>query len=491
MRGDIMNKKIRLILLGAIMCTGLLSGCGGNKQNTNTSGASNSSNASASADNEVAATPEGDSEKFIDDGGIVWDVENQMYVMEDDVLNGTAPLKLWVDNEKFGDEIVANFQQKYPNVQVEVQVVATGDAVGKMSLEGEAGNGADVFLINSDAMGNAMNASVLGMLGRYGDIVRDKMLESTVNTVEVDGELYGVPYLTESIAMIYNKTLLEKACADGLIDSAEPAKDFNDIAEFAKKYNDEANNKWAIRWQANDSYVNEFFLTSFGYQLFGPDGTDAEAINFDTDAVKQGLDYYKSLRPIWNVNSADTSWDSTVVEFQKGTTPYLISGPWAMETVEEGSDGVIISEDVETVVGDGYEYGVVPLPMVNGNQPYTFSGVQIACVSSYTKYPAAARALLMEIISNETLEYAYKEMGKVPAVKDTTQIEGLAEDANIQAFLKQAEFSYPMPSIPEVSYFWTVAKDMECSVWDGVSSVEEATSKAMKDYADLRATGQQ
>ena len=483
-----MSKKIRVILLSAVMCAGMLVGCGNGSSQTSsdvsTSGSSDSSTENQGAD----ASADG---KFIDDGGILWDTEKQMYVPEEDVVNGKVPLKLWVDNEDFGKEIVKNFTAKYPNAKIETEVISTGDAVSKMSLEGEAGNGADVFLINSDAMGSAMNASVLGMMGRYSDVIRDKMLESTVNTVEVDGELYGIPYLTESIAMIYNKTLLEQAYKDGLVDSPEPAKDFNDIVEFAKKYNDEANNKWAIRWQANDSYVNQFFLTSFGYELFGKDGNDANAINFDTDAVLQGLKYFKSLRPIWNVNSADATWDSTVVEFQKGTTPYLISGPWAMQTVEEGADGVVTTDDVETVVGDGYEYGVVPLPMVDGKQPYTFSGVQVACVSSYTKYPAAARALAMEIISNETLEFAYKDLGKVPAVKDVSQIEGLADDANIQAFLKQAEFSNAMPSIPEVSYFWTVAKDMECSVWDNISTPEDATAKAMHDYDALRATGQQ
>lgn len=483
-----MSKKVRAILLGAILCVGTLAGCGSSNQSEQASTTEKGDSASTDASAQASAVADG--EKFIDDGGIIWDVENQMYVMEDEVLSGQVPLKLWVDNEDFGNEIAANFQAKYPNVKIEVQVVATGDAVGKMSLEGEAGKGADVFLINSDAMGNAMNASVLGMMGRYSDIIREKMLDSTVSTVEVDGELYGVPYLTESIAMIYNKTLLEQAHQDGLVDSAEPATDFNQIIEFAKKYNDEANNKWAIRWQANDSYVNQFFLTAYGYELFGADSTDPEALNLDTDAVLNGLKYYQSMRPVWNVNSADATWDATVVEFQKGTTPYLISGPWAMQTVEEGADGVITADDVDTVVGEGYEYGVVPLPMVDGNQPYTFSGVQVACVSSYTKYPAAARALVMETISNETLEFAYKDLGKVPAVKDTAQIPGLSEDTNIQAFLKQAEFSKAMPSIPEVSYFWTVAKDMECSVWDGTSTPENAMTKAMADYDALRATGQ-
>ena len=482
-----MSKKIRALLLSAVLCAGALTGCGNSNQTT--APADEGTNTEATDTSNESADAPADDAKFIDDGGITWDVDNQMYVIEDAVLNGEAEMKLWVDNEDFGKEIIANFQAKYPNAKVVAEVISTGDAVNKMALEGEAGNGADVFMLASDGLGNAMNASVIAMMGRYSDAIKDKMLESTVDAASVDGEVYAVPYLTESIAMIYNKTILQKAFEEGLVDSAEPAKDFNDIAEFAKKYNDESTNKWAIRWQSNDSYVDHFFLTAFGYDLF-EGGTNPDAINLDSAPVAEGLEYFKSLRPIWNVNSADTTWDSTVVEFQKGTTAYLISGPWAMQTVEEGADGVVTSEDVETKVGDGYEYGVVPLPLVNGKQPYTFSGVQLACVSSYTKYPAAARALAMEFISNETLEFAYKDLGKIPAVKDTTAIPGLSEDANIQAFLEQAQFSNAMPSLPEMTYFWTVAKDMYCSVWDNVSTPQDAMAKAIKDYADLRATGQ-
>ena len=111
-----MSKKVRAILLGAILCVGTLAGCGSSNQSEQASTTEKGDSASTDASAQASAVADG--EKFIDDGGIIWDVENQMYVMEDEVLSGQVPLKLWVDNEDFGNEIAANFQAKYPNVKI-------------------------------------------------------------------------------------------------------------------------------------------------------------------------------------------------------------------------------------------------------------------------------------------------------------------------------------------------------------------------------------
>lgn len=408
------------------------------------------------------------------EGGLVWNEEQQMYEMEDEILSGKESLKVWVDNDEFAAALKSGFEEKYPGTELTVEVVSSTESVGKMILEGEAGTGADVFVIPHDRIGDAMNSSVIGMMGEYDNIIRDTFLDSAIETIEFDGNLYGVPYLTESVALIYNKTLLQKLQSEGLIDSAEPAADMNDIKELAEKYNDPANNVWTIRWEAGNSYTNHMFVTASGYRLFGEDGTDPDAADFGSQSIVDGLTYFRSFREFWNVNSGDATWDTTVVEFAKGETPYLICGPWAMQDCYKGA------------AENNFEVGVVPLPKFDGKQPYTFSGVQVACVSSYSKYPAAARALAMYIGSDEMLGFAYKELAKLPALKDASKIAGLSEDVNSQAFMQQANYSMAMPSIPEISYFWTVAEGMYRGVWDGTISPEDAAVKTQNDYEALR-----
>lgn len=461
-----MKRRMVALFLATCMSVGMLAGCGSEEQ---------SNESAASGETQNAET---EAEAQNEDGGLAWNEEQQMYELEEEIANGSASLKLWVDNEQLAVAVKEGFEAKYPGTVVETEVVSSTESVGKLMLEGEAGTGADVFIIPHDAIGDAMNSTVIGMMGNYDTIIRDRFLDSAVETIDYEGNLYGVPYLTESVALIYNKTLLEQLASEGLVDSAEPAKDMNDIMALAEKYNDPAANKWTIRWEAGNSYMNHMFVTSFGYELFGADGTDPDSANFDSQAVVDGLKYFEQFRPYWDVNQGDANWDTTVVEFAKGETPYLICGPWSLEEIGKGAEE------------NGFEFGVSKLPMFDGKQPYTFSGVQVVCVSSYSKYPAAARALAMFIGSDEIESFAYKTLGKLPALKDGSTIDGLNEDAKVQAFMEQAQFSKAMPSIPEVSYFWTAAEGMYRGVWDKTITPEDAAKKAQEDFEALRASGQ-
>jgi arabinogalactan oligomer/maltooligosaccharide transport system substrate-binding protein len=462
--GKIMKKK--LIKVTAIsLALLLLSACGSNPD------AASSPDADSSSGSDRALP-----DNVIEEDGLYWDPAAEMYLLEEEVLNGSAVLKLWHNEESFTDAIVAGFTQKYPGVQVEVQTVLPQDNVDKISLEGEAGTGADVFFIPHDHAGRAYGNSVLGMMGRYEDAISERFLESAVNTVNIDGNLYGIPLNTESIALYYNKTLLQQLYEQGLVDSPEPATEWSQIVALAEQYNHVHMNRWTIRWQVEDSYYDYMFMTPFGYELFGPNRNDPDLINYDTPEAKKGLEFLVSLRPTWNINSGDANWDTTTVEFAKGETPYLISGPWSMEMVRKGG------------ADNGYEFGVTTIPLVSGVQPYTFSGVNLVCVSPYSQYPAAARALAMYITSDEMLQFMYENNGKIPALNDeyAGNIRGLKDDMDVRGFLAQAEFSHAMPTISEMSFYWSTAKTMYMSVWDGVVTVDEAVKAATEEYNMLR-----
>ena len=219
--------------------------------------------------------------------------------------------------------------------------------------------------------------------------------------------------------------------------------------------------------ETGNSYTMHFFLTAFGYELFGPDHTDPELVNFNTQEVIDGLTYYQSMKDYLPVPYADLTIDTVEVEFAKGTIPYIIVGPWAISEIEKNAD---------------FEWGVTTIPTINGNQPVTFSGNIIACMSSYTKNPEAAREVLEYMTSDEGLEILYKVRGSIPALKDPTVIDGLSEDKYVMGVLEQAQYSQAMPSIPEMASFWAPAETMYRSVWEGLATPEEAASKALADY---------
>lgn len=370
-------------------------------------------------------------------------------------------VKLWLDYDDYAEELESAIEAKFPQYDIVWEHVESVDTRTKLELDGPAGVGPDIFIQPHDNMAQSIQAKILLPLGeKISADVQDRFIEGSVQTVEFDGNYYGVPLSTESVAFFYNKTLLEE-------NGFEVAKTWDEVKEQGDVFNNNAENKFIIRMEAGNSYTMHPFLTAFGYQLFGPDHNDPEQINFNTQEVIDGLTYYKSLREYLDVPYADLTTDTVEVEFAKGTIPYIIVGPWAISEIKKNAD---------------FEWGVTTIPTVNNTQPVTFSGNIIACISSYTKNPEAAREVLEFMTSNEGLEILYKVRGSIPALKDPSVIDGLSDDAYLMGVLEQAQYSQAMPSIPEMGSYWAPAETMYRSVWEGLATPEEAAAKALEDY---------
>lgn len=373
-------------------------------------------------------------------------------------------IKLWLDDDAYAEAIEPAIEAKYPNIDVLYEKVGATDARQKLELDGPAGLGGDVFIQPHDGMSESILSNILLPLGaEMGTMIEDRMLEGAVGTVKVDGNYYGIPLATESLALFYNKTLLDE---NGL----EVATSFEQIKEQAAQYNDAASNKFLIRFQPGNSYDMHFFLTGGGFQLYGENHDDASQVNFNTQGVIDGLTYFQSMKEYLSVPYADLNWDTVHGEFIKGNVPYMISGPWSIAEAKEGAEE------------NGFEWGITTIPTMNGVQPETFSGNIIACVSAYTQHPVEAKQVAEFLASEEGLQIMYDVQGKIPALKDASVIEGVTEDPYIAGVLAQAEHAQPMPVLPEMSKYWGAAETMYRSVWEGLATPEEAAAKALDDY---------
>jgi len=370
----------------------------------------------------------------------------------------SGPLLVWLDNEDWAKAVIAGFNKKYPDVTVKFENVGNVDSRGKVSLDGPAGIGPDVFLMPHDHIGNAIIDDIClpfpaDMQKKYSDL----LLEAAINTCTSDGELYAVPISTENIAFFYNKDLLG---------NNPVPKSFEEVIAFAEKWNDPSSNKYALRWQVDDSYHNYFFLTAFGMKLFGPNMDDFKQPGFDSPEARKGVEFHTSLRKYYNVNTADATWDSTVAAFQRGEVPFTITGPWAIGDAQKNK----------------LNFGITKLPTINGTQPRCFSGNIVAAVSSYTKNVRAAQAFVDFLASIEGETIQFKLTGKLAAYKDISGIEGLRDDVLLRGIMEQAPYADPMPVIPEVNQMWDAQKALFTFTWDGQLSAEDAQKKAMDTY---------
>ena len=376
--------------------------------------------------------------------------------------NEKVEIRLWLDNDDYGTAMETAIESALPNIDIVYEKVGSVDAVSKLELDGPAGLGADVFIIPHDNMSTAISSQLLLPLGsEMGADIENRFLEASVGTVKVGDAYYGVPLSTETVALFYNKTLLDEA-------GFEVATSFEQIKEQAAQYNDESSNKFLMRFDAGNSYTMHLFLTAGGFELYGPNHDDASQVNLNSEGVVKGLSFYQTMREYLNVPYADLNWDSIEVEFAKGNVPYIITGPWSISEVQ--------TQDA------GFEWGITTIPTIDGVQPETFSGNIIACGSSYTQHPAETKQVIEFLSSEEGLQIMYDVKGSIPALKDASVIEGVVEDPYVSGILEQAQYAQPMPILPEMSNYWGAAETLYRSVWDGLLTPEEAAEKALADY---------
>lgn len=367
-----------------------------------------------------------------------------------------ATLKLWMDNDDYNEKIVEAWNEKYPDIELEVENVGTTDSRSKIELDGPAGVGADVLVMAHDHVGVAVEAGLILENDLFADYVKENFMESAIPAVTYKGKLYGFPLTIKTVALFYNKDLVD-----------EPAETWDEIFEFANEFNDPSQNKFAMVWQANEPYQNHGFLSGYGYEMFGPEGEDVDQLGWDTPEALEGMKFYQKLKDLYPVPAQDADWDAMTSMFSGGNAAYAITGPWSINDFEDA----------------GINFGITKLPKLpNGNYPISFSTVDVACVSSYTEYPNAAKLLAKFLSSEEGLKILYETKRELPSSLKAQELPEIAEDEYLAGVAEQAENSIPMPLIAEMGSVWDPYKKALTAVWDGVQEPEEALKSAQEEF---------
>lgn len=372
-----------------------------------------------------------------------------------------AKLIFWTSNKEYGEAVAKAFEAKY-DVPVTVAQEGMG-TVDKIALSGPSGEGADVFITGHDNFQKGLSSGVFMELeDAIVDNVNSKVSESGTKTVMKDGKMYGIPISIEVNCLFYNKDLVQT-----------PATTLEEIMEGAKAFNDPANNKFNFLCTIGDGYYEFPFVAAQGFELFGPNGDDGDNPGFDTDEYEKGLELIAALHETMPISSTDLNNKSSLkANFIDGNVAYYITGPW----------------DVTQIKESGVNFGITTLPTYQGNQLKPFAGVQCAFVSTFTKYPIAAELLANFLISDEGASILYTESNGITTLSNIDNVEGLSEDPYLPAFVKQFEYSVPMPSVSRISYFWSIAADIDRAVFDGQLTPADARKKAIENWKALLAT---
>jgi arabinogalactan oligomer/maltooligosaccharide transport system substrate-binding protein len=449
-------KGLLPLIMAVIMMLCIFTGCGTNTENE------------GGAD--VTAPPAQDPPSTVQDPSVADQVQPvDKPEQADSVLEGLQPepgavLKIWDSEGPEGDwlmEVTQEFTQKY-GIEVTYEPVGHTDAPAKLKTDGPAGLGADVFSAPHDHLGGLVTAGLV-----YPNDVAspEDYMDAALQGTTYDGVWYGYPVAIETYALFYNKDLV-----------AEPPKNFDELIEFSKTFNDIKKNKYGFMMEASNFYYIYSFMSGYGGYVFGSNGTDKNDIGLNNDGSVDALKFHQSLKEILPLNTADINYDIKSALFNEGNLAFDIDGPWAIQGHKDA----------------GVNFGIAPLPLLpNGKNPQSFSGIRAFYVNSYTKYPNAAKLLAQFLTSKELLANRFTFTSQIPPRKDLLDDPAIKNDEFSAAVLNQAQYAQAMPNIPEMSSVWAPMATALEENWNKGGDPKTLLDNAVKAIQDALATQSQ
>ncbi|GIP58582.1 maltose ABC transporter substrate-binding protein [Paenibacillus sp. FSL W8-0186] len=371
-----------------------------------------------------------------------------------------AELLVWESREEvpFTEEIARQFEEKY-GVKVKIEEVATTDQVGKLTTDGPSGLGADVIIIPHDHLGNAAASGLILANDVFAEETKKNNTEASIIGATFEGTLYGYPRAAETTALFYNKSLVPEA-----------PKSFEELIEFGKTFTDKSKKKYALMWEAGNMYFNYPFIASGGGYLYGDNGTNKDDIGLAHEGVAESMKVYQSLAEILPIKSGDINPDIKRGLFGAGDVAMDINGPWEVAGYKDA-------------LGDNL--AIAPVPTVNGKPAITFSGIKIYTVSSFAKYPNAAKLYAQFATTKEAQLLLNEKIGSVPTNLEALETDQIKNDPIVSGFAEQAKNSEPMPSIPEMANVWAPVNAAMADIWDNKTDPKAAMEKAITQIKDL------
>jgi raffinose/stachyose/melibiose transport system substrate-binding protein len=287
---------------------------------------------------------------------------------------------------------IAQFEQLYPNVKVNITVKDFQDFLTVMPLmasganppdviEGNQGWGLDDELVKEGALLPLDKyAATYGWNTRYDPAVAAQLEYTADGKSWGTGSLYGVAPSGENIGILYNKTNLTKlgisgppTTVDDLVADLDKAK----AAGMLPIMLGEAD-KWpAIHvWgELQGLYTSPQDINDW---VYGKAGT-----SFDTPANQQAAQMFQSWaqKGYFGTNFNSLGYDDAWAKFAKGQGLFLIGGDWLIQGVET------------TLGASNLGFELFP-PGPNGKHAAIGSLSQPLHISAKTKYPDLVANLL-------------------------------------------------------------------------------------------------
>ncbi|OUN87711.1 extracellular solute-binding protein [Gemmiger sp. An50] len=343
------------------------------------------------------------------------------------------------------------FAETHPEWDITFVYGVADEASAATAVAQDPEASADVFLYANDTLTTMTDAKALAKFGgKYADELKATNSETLLDSLTMDGYIYGVPFTTNTWYMYYDKRVF----------SEEDVKSLDAMLE-----------KGVVSFP----FVNSWYLPAFyfgnGCTLFG-DGTQEElGADFGGENAVEVTEHLVDLAA--NPNFKIDQDGSGLAGLRDGSIHAIFSGSWDAAAVRE-------------ILGENMGVAALPTYTLNGEekQMYSYAGSKAIGVNTSTDYMVQAVELAMYLGSAEAQQLHYELRGVIPCNTELNEDPAIAADEVVRAQNDTFDRTSKLqPFVAQMNNCWTPVENMGKAIRNGTVTKENAAEQtgAMND----------
>lgn len=327
------------------------------------------------------------------------------------------------------------FAKEHPewNITFVYGIADEASAAGQVAQDPEAS--ADVFMYANDTLTTMTDANALVKFGgKYREAIEEMNSEEVLSSLTQDGELYGVPFTTNTWFMYYDKSVF----------SEEDIKSLDTMLE-----------KGTVSFPFTNSWYLPSFYIGNGCTLFG-DGTDeSKGVDFGGQKAEDVTNYLIDLAS--NPNFKIDADGSGIAGLRDGSINAMFSGSWDANAVKEA-------------LGENMGVAALPKFTINGEekQMMSYAGSKAIGVNPNSKNMVAAVELAVYLGSADAQKAHYEMCGVIPCNTELMQDATISSDELVIAQMNTfTNTSILQPFVSKMNNCWVPVENMGKGIRNG------------------------
>ena len=364
--------------------------------------------------------------------------------------------------------LVAEFEKANPKIKVKYVNVPFDAAQNKFDTAAGSKGAPDVLRSEVGwTPAFAKKSYFVALDGTDALADQDKFQASLLKQAQYEGKTYGVPFTTDTLALVYNKKLFQEA---GIAEAPKTWDELKTAAGTIKK-------KAGVDgfWLNTASYYAQPFLYGEGTDMVD---ADAKKVTVKSPEAEKAYGTWLSLFKGKGLHKADVTADAYAHiqdAFVNGKVASIIQGPWEITNFYKGS-----------AFKDKNNLGIATVPAGStGKAGAPTGGHNLSVYAGSTKEKQEAALKFVNFMTSAKAQETIALKNSTLPTRDDAYTDKVKADPGIAGYQTVLSAAQPRPALPEYSSLWGPMDDELPQIAGGKESLDKGLGDAETAIAKL------